>query len=113
MLIPETYLPTLWALAAAGALVLFQLIVADVAAIRALVRQGAGWSVLPRDGLTAEEHAGVVRPLGDPPMRVRLMLAFSANRPVTPALRALTSFLKNEVALLQARQVLSPPLPHR
>ncbi|XLZ69857.1 MAPEG family protein [Massilia sp. SR12] len=35
MLIPETYLPTLWALAAAGALVLFQLIVADVAAIRA------------------------------------------------------------------------------
>jgi LysR family nitrogen assimilation transcriptional regulator len=80
----------------------------SLAAIRALVRTGAGWSVLPRAGLTAEDLAGVVRPLGNPPMRVRLMLAFSANRPITPALRALSAFLKNEVAHLQARQLLSP-----
>jgi LysR family nitrogen assimilation transcriptional regulator len=82
----------------------------SLAAIRTLVRRGAGWSVLPHAGLTAEDHAGMVmRPLGDPPMRVRLMLAFSANRPITPALRAVTSFLRNEVAQLQARHVMSPP----
>jgi LysR family nitrogen assimilation transcriptional regulator len=80
-------------------------------AIRTLVRQGAGWSVLPRAALTAEDHAGmVIRPLGEPAMRARLMLAFSVNHPVTPALRALTGFLKSEVAQLQARGIMSPPL---
>lgn len=85
--------------------------VESLAAIRALVRQGAGWSILPRAGLTAGDNADLMMwPLGDPPMRVRLMLAFGANRPFTPALRAVTNFLKNEVALLQDRQVMSPPV---
>jgi LysR family nitrogen assimilation transcriptional regulator len=83
----------------------------SLTAIRTLVRQGAGWSVLPRAGLTAEDHAGlVIRPLGEPALRARLMLAFSANRPVTLALRALTGFLKSEVAQLQARGIMSAPL---
>jgi LysR family nitrogen assimilation transcriptional regulator len=85
----------------------------SLAAIRTLVRQGAGSTVLPRAALTAEDHACmVIRPLGDPAMRARLMLAFSTNRPVTPALRSLTSFLRNEVVQLQARHVMSPPLSH-
>ncbi|MGE0773631.1 MAG: LysR family transcriptional regulator [Sphingomonadaceae bacterium] len=85
--------------------------VESLAAIRALVRQGAGWSILPRAGLTAGDNADLMMwPLGDPPMRVPLMLAFGANRPFTPALRAVTNFLKNEVAQLQDRQVMSPPL---
>jgi LysR family transcriptional regulator, nitrogen assimilation regulatory protein len=83
----------------------------SLAAIRTLVRQGAGWSVLPRAALMAEDHAGmVIRPLGEPAMRARLMLAFSANHPVTPALRALAGFLRNEVAQLQARGIMSAPL---
>jgi LysR family nitrogen assimilation transcriptional regulator len=83
----------------------------SLAAIRALVRQGSGWSVLPRASLTVEDQAGLaIRPLGEPALRARLMLAFSANRPVTPALRALRTFLKSEVAHLQANQVMSAPL---
>jgi LysR family nitrogen assimilation transcriptional regulator len=83
----------------------------SLAAIRTLVRQGAGWSVLPRAGLFAEDDAGLeIRPLGVPPMRVRFMLAFSTNRPITPALRALSHFLKEEIARLQRRKVMSVPL---
>lgn len=86
--------------------------VESLAAIRALVRHGSGWSILPRAGLTAGDNADLMMwPLGDPPMRVRLMLAFGANRPFTPALRAVTNFLKEEVARLQDRQVMSPPIP--
>ena len=85
--------------------------VESLAAIRALVRQGAGWSILPRAGLTAGGNADLVMwPLGDPPLRVRLMLAFGANRPITPALRAVTRFLKDEVARMQALEVMSQPL---
>ncbi|MCP3733010.1 LysR substrate-binding domain-containing protein [Sphingomonas sp. MG17] len=85
--------------------------VESLAAIRALVRHEAGWSILPRAGLTAGDNAELAMwPLGDPSMRVRLMLAFGANRPITPALRAVTSFLKAEVAQLQHRQVMSQPL---
>lgn len=86
--------------------------VESLAAIRALVRHGSGWSILPRAGLTAGDNVDLMMwPLGDPPMRVRLMLAFGANRPFTPALRAVTNFLKEEVARLQDRQVMSPPIP--
>ena len=84
--------------------------VESLAAIRALVRQHAGWSVLPRAGLNMDDDPDLATwPLGDPPMRVRLMLAFSANRPVTPALRAVTNFLKEEVVQLQSRRVMTPP----
>ena len=83
----------------------------SLAAIRALVRAGAGWSVLPRAALTAEDHGGlVIHPLGEPTLCARLMLAFGANRPSTPALRTLRRFLRDEVMQLQARQAVSPRL---
>jgi LysR family nitrogen assimilation transcriptional regulator len=84
----------------------------SLAAIRALVRQGVGWSVLPRAALFPNSDDTLeIRPLGVPQMRVRLMLAFSANRPITPALRAVRDFLKEEVANLQRRHVMSAPAP--
>ncbi|MCK1503344.1 LysR substrate-binding domain-containing protein [Bradyrhizobium sp. 188] len=83
----------------------------SLTAIRTLVRQGSGWSVLPRAALSVESVSNFeIRPLGDPHLRVRLMLAFSANRPITPALRAMSTFVKDQVVRLQRTKVMSTPL---
>jgi LysR family nitrogen assimilation transcriptional regulator len=83
----------------------------SLAAIRTLVERGIGWSVLPRAGLTRElaDRRYVLRPIGEPPLRARLMLALSPMQPVTPALRAVLAHLRGVVALLQAQGVMSPP----
>jgi LysR family nitrogen assimilation transcriptional regulator len=72
----------------------------SLTAIRALVEQGFGWSVLPRAGLTREaaDKRLTLRPIGDPPLTVRLVLASSPARPVTAATRAVMRFLKDVAA---------------
>lgn len=83
----------------------------SLTAIRALVEQGAGWSVLPQAGLAREALAGqhVLRPIGAPPLRIRVMLAATPARPLTPAARAVMRFLREAVRDLQAQGVMSPP----
>ena len=84
----------------------------SLTAIRTLVERGIGWSVLPRAGLTRElkDRRYLLRPIGDPPLRARLMVALSPMRPVTPALRAILTHLHSTVASLQEQAVMSPPV---
>jgi len=83
----------------------------SLTAIRALVEQNAGWSVLPQAGLVREmaDPRLVLRPIGMPPLRVRLMMAATQARPITPAARAVMRFLREAVRDLQTRGVMSPP----
>ena len=85
----------------------------SLTAIRTLIEHGTGWSVLPRAGLTRElkDRRYVLRPIGDPPLRARLMIALSPMRPVTPALRAVLAHLHEKVASLQEQTIMSPPVP--
>jgi LysR family nitrogen assimilation transcriptional regulator len=84
----------------------------SLTAIRTLVERGIGWSVLPRAGLTRElkDRRYVLRPIGDPPLRARLMVALSPMRPVTPPLRAVLAHLHETVASLQEQTIMSPPV---
>jgi LysR family nitrogen assimilation transcriptional regulator len=85
----------------------------SLAAIRTLVERGIGWSVLPRAGLTREalDRRYILRTIGDPPLRARLMVAVSPARPVTPALRAVLAHLHGIVASLQVSGVMTAPRP--
>ncbi|WP_424136157.1 LysR family transcriptional regulator [Roseomonas chloroacetimidivorans] len=84
----------------------------SLAGIRALVERGIAWSVLPRAGLTRElkDRRYVLRPIGDPPLRAKLMVALSPMRPVTPALRAVLAHLHATVASLQEQTIMSRPV---
>jgi LysR family nitrogen assimilation transcriptional regulator len=83
----------------------------SLAAIRTLVEHGLGWSVLPRAALTQEaaKRCYILRDLGAPPLRVRLMVAVSPARGMTPALRAVLAHLHAMVARLQERGIMSAP----
>ncbi|MFC3127326.1 LysR family transcriptional regulator [Pseudoroseomonas globiformis] len=85
----------------------------SLTAIRALVEQGVGWSVLPRAALTREAASRryILRRLGAPPLRVRLMLAVSPARGMTPALRAVMAHLHATVARLREQAIMSPMTP--
>jgi LysR family nitrogen assimilation transcriptional regulator len=85
----------------------------SLAAIRTLVERGIGWSVLPRAGLTREavDRRYVLRSIGNPPLRARLMVAVSPARPITPALRAVLAHLHGIVASLQVSGVMTAPRP--
>ena len=83
----------------------------SLAAIRALVERGIGWSVLPRAALTREavDRRYILRGLGTPPLRARLMVAVSPARGMTPALRAVMAHLHTMVARLQEQRIMTPP----
>lgn len=83
----------------------------SLTAIRTLVERGIGWSVLPRAALTRElaDRRYVLRGIGEPPLRARMMVAISPARAMTPALRAVLAHLQAMVALLQGQGVMSPP----
>ncbi|MFC7608117.1 LysR substrate-binding domain-containing protein [Teichococcus aestuarii] len=85
----------------------------SLTAIRTLVERGIGWSVLPRAALTREaaDRRYVLRGIGTPPLRARLMVALSPTRAVTPALRAVLAHLHAMVVRLQAGGVMTPPSP--
>ncbi|MBE9603708.1 LysR family transcriptional regulator [Acetobacteraceae bacterium H6797] len=86
----------------------------SLTAIRALVDLDAGWSVLPQAGLVRERDDPrlLLRPIGMPLLRVRIMMAATQARPVTPAGRAVMRFLREAVRELQARGVMSAPDTH-
>ncbi|PHK92912.1 hypothetical protein CR162_21375 [Pseudoroseomonas rhizosphaerae] len=83
----------------------------SLTAIRALVERGIGWSVLPRAALTREaaDRRYILRGLGTPPLRARLMVAVSPARGMTPALRAVMAHLHVMVARLQEQGIMTPP----
>ncbi len=82
----------------------------SLTAIRELVAQNVGWSVLPHAGVRREaaDKNFVIRPIGTPPLRVKLMLATAPSRPVTPATHAVLRFLRETVQHLQQQGILSP-----
>lgn len=82
----------------------------SLTALYALVEQGIGWSVLPYMALRREaaDPRFTVRPLGLPPLMVRLVLATSTSRPVTPATRTVMRFLHEVVAQLSKDGMMSP-----
>jgi len=83
----------------------------SLTAIRTLVERGVGWSILPRAGLTRElkDRRYVLRRIGDPALRARLVIALSPARPVTPALRAVLAHLHQTVLSLQDQGIMSRP----
>ncbi len=83
----------------------------SLTAIRELVAQNVGWSVLPHAGVRREaaDRGFIVRPIGTPPLRVKLMLATAPSRPVTSATHAVLRFLRETVTRLQQQGVLSAP----
>lgn len=84
----------------------------SLTAIRALVEHGSGWSVLPRAALTREaaDRRYILRGIGTPPLRARLMVALSPTRAVTPALRAVLAHLHAMVIRLQSSGVMTPTI---
>lgn len=84
----------------------------SLTAIRTLVERGIGWSVLPRAALTREaaDRRYVLRGIGTPPLRARLMVALSPTRAVTPALRAVLVHLHDMVIRLQVSGVMTGPI---
>lgn len=83
----------------------------SLAAIRTLVERGLGWSVLPRAALTREaaDARYILRGLGTPQLRARLMVAVSPARGMTPALRAVIAHLRAMVAQLQDQGIMTSP----
>jgi LysR family nitrogen assimilation transcriptional regulator len=83
----------------------------SLAAIRTLVERGLGWSVLPRAALTREaaDARYILRGLGAPQLRARLMVAVSPARGMTPALRAVIAHLRAMVAQLQDQGIMTSP----
>lgn len=87
----------------------------SLTALYALVERGIGWSVLPYMALRREaaDPRFTVRPLGTPPLLVRLLLATSTSRPVTPATHATMRFLHETVARLKQNRLMSPEASQR
>ncbi|HWI80982.1 LysR substrate-binding domain-containing protein [Ramlibacter sp.] len=73
-----------------------------VAAMLDLVADGAGSAILSRNAVATSAHAGgfAVRPIGTPPLRSKLLLAMSSQRPAT----------LTQKAMLQLMQELAPRL---
>jgi LysR family nitrogen assimilation transcriptional regulator len=67
-----------------------------VSAILDLVLDGAGCAVLSRNALlnTPRPSAYVVQPIGTPPLRIRLSLATSLQRPATPVQKAALELIR-------------------
>jgi LysR family nitrogen assimilation transcriptional regulator len=68
-----------------------------VAAILDLVRDGAGCAILSRNALlhSPRPSAYTVQEIGTPPLRIRLSLATSAQRPVTPVQQATLALIRS------------------
>jgi LysR family nitrogen assimilation transcriptional regulator len=93
------------ALADAGLKPRIALEIDGVAAILELVADGAGSAVLSRNAVltSPQPQAFVMRPIGKPPLRSRLSLAVSSQRPTT-----LTQQSTVELIGLVAKQLLKP-----
>jgi LysR family transcriptional regulator, nitrogen assimilation regulatory protein len=68
-----------------------------VSAILDLVLDGAGCAILSRNALlnTPRPSAYVAQPIGTPPLRIRLSLATSLQRPATPVQKAALELIRN------------------
>lgn len=84
------------ALAAIGARPEVALEIDGVPAILDLVRDGAGSAILSRNALLHAPRPGdyTARPIGEPPLRIRLSLATSATRPATPVQEATAALIR-------------------
>ncbi|WP_170134885.1 LysR family transcriptional regulator [Acuticoccus kandeliae] len=65
-------------------------------AIKAMVREGRGDSIMPH-GAVADEEGLAVRPVSDPALQRTLLLATSSQRPVSQSTRAVIQELKKLV----------------
>ena len=88
------------ALAAIGAKPNVALEIDGVAAILDLVRDGAGGAILSRNALlnSTRPSAFTAQRIGDPPLRIRLSLATSLQRPATPAQQATGKLIREAIA---------------
>lgn len=65
--------------------------------IKALVAEGMGWSILPRNAVASEAARGALRiwPIRDPQLRRHVHLAHAARRPVTGAVAAVLELARD------------------
>jgi LysR family nitrogen assimilation transcriptional regulator len=84
------------AMAAVGARPNVVLEIDGVSAILDLVRDGAGCAILSRNALlhSPRPSAFTAQPIGDPPLRIRLSLATSLQRPGTPVQEATMALIR-------------------
>jgi LysR family nitrogen assimilation transcriptional regulator len=77
-----------------------------VAAILELVADGAGSAILSRNAVdtSSRPQAFVVRPIGRPPLRSKLALAMSSQRPATLTQKAVSELVAHAARSLLARQ---------
>ena len=70
--------------------------------IKALVAEGMGWSILPRQAVAAEAARGTLRiwPIRDPQLRRPVHLAHDAGRPVTGAVAAVLGLARDTLRAL-------------
>lgn len=88
------------AMAAIGAKPNVVLEIDGVAAILDLVRDGAGCAILSRHALlnSMRPSAFTAQRIGDPPLRIRLSLATSLQRPATPVQQATSKLIREVIA---------------
>ena len=72
--------------------------------IKALVAEGLGWSILPRNAVAAEAAQGSLRawPIRDPCLRRHVHLAHSAQRPMASAVAAVLALARETLRGLVA-----------
>jgi LysR family nitrogen assimilation transcriptional regulator len=85
------------ALAAVGCKPEVALEIDGVQAILDLVREGAGCAILSRNALlhSPRPSSYTAQPIGDPPLRIRLSLATSLQRPATPVQEATLRLIRD------------------
>ena len=76
-----------------------------VSAILDLVLDGAGCAILSRNALrnTPRPSAYVTQPIGEPPLKIRLSLATSLQRPATPVQKAALELIRKTAPDVVAR----------
>ncbi|HEX7891915.1 MAG TPA: LysR substrate-binding domain-containing protein [Ramlibacter sp.] len=78
-----------------------------VSAILDLVLDGAGCAILSRNALlnTARPSAYTAQQIGDPPLRIRLSLATSLQRPATPVQKATLDLIRSKAPAVVAHSL--------
>jgi LysR family nitrogen assimilation transcriptional regulator len=90
------------AMAAVGARPNVALEIDGVTAILDLVRDGAGCAILSRNALlhSPRPSAFTAQPIGDPPLRIRLSLVTSLQRPATPVQEATIDLIRKTAPMV-------------
>ena len=84
-----------------------------VAAILDLVADGAGCAVLPMNAVTTSGRpdAFVVRPVGEPRLHSKLLMAISSQRPATLTQKAMADLIRQTLRTLYPEAMVAQPAP--